>query len=272
MSFFNKFGDNTKFNIFLGDYLVKKAGYPTRVDIAKLLFNEMKETRKGYVTDENSLFEVSQVYLDGVVSSRSALLKKIKNLYAAERGGISLLNIFSESNKINSIFSMNYDVIFDSLNSDRLIKVLPTNTDIPYISENFVKHYKLLGDVENFDKIFISIQDFRKFKILDFYKEFIKSIKHDLNENPTIILGLDLDDTDFLNMLEVFITEKKQDMIFAVSNSNVLKTKTLERLNSMGIKLLPHSEEDFVKELATYIDPSISFEEREEYVGKKLFR
>ena len=79
MSFFNNFNDTDKINLFLGDFLVKNTGYPTRRELAKLLIKDMKENIKGYIRDENSLFQVSQVYLDGVVSSRSSLLKKIKN-------------------------------------------------------------------------------------------------------------------------------------------------------------------------------------------------
>ena len=85
MSFFNKFNDTDKINLFLGDFLVRNAGYPTRRELAKLLMKDMKENIKGYIRDENSLFQVSQVYLDGVVSSRSSLLKKIKNLYETNR-------------------------------------------------------------------------------------------------------------------------------------------------------------------------------------------
>ena len=64
---------------------MRNAGYPTRRELAKLLMKDMKENIKGYIRDENSLFQVSQVYLDGVVSSRSSLLKKIKNLYETNR-------------------------------------------------------------------------------------------------------------------------------------------------------------------------------------------
>ena len=275
MSFFNKFNDTDKINLFLGDFLVRNAGYPTRRELAKLLMKDMKENIKGYIRDENSLFQVSQVYLDGVVSSRSSLLKKIKNLYETNRETAEVLNIFSESNKINAVFSTDYDIVLDDINCNKVVKILPTDEEFTIASNGEVKHYKILGDVNRHEKIFVSIQDFRKLKVLDFYKNFFRNIKEDMESYPTLILGLDLNNSDFIDMLEVILTGvNPKDVIYAVSNSNVLKTKTIERLNELGIKLLPHSEEEFFKELKSYLcsmqlDDS---ELKEAYIGKKLFR
>lgn len=275
MSFFNKFNDTDKINLFLGDFLVRNAGYPTRRELAKLLMKDMKENIKGYIRDENSLFQVSQVYLDGVVSSRSSLLKKIKNLYETNRETVEVLNIFSESNKINAVFSTDYDIVLDDINCNKVVKILPTDEEFTIASNGEVKHYKILGDVNRHEKIFVSIQDFRKLKVLDFYKNFFRNIKEDMESYPTLILGLDLNNSDFIDMLEVVLTGvNPKDVIYAVSNSNVLKTKTIERLNELGIKLLPHSEEEFFKELKSYLcsmqlDDS---ELKEAYIGKKLFR
>lgn len=275
MSFFNKFNDTDKINLFLGDFLVRNAGYPTRRELAKLLMKDMKENIKGYIRDENSLFQVSQVYLDGVVSSRSSLLKKIKNLYETNRETAEVLNIFSESNKINAVFSTDYDIVLDDINCNKVVKILPTDEEFTIASNGEVKHYKILGDINRHEKIFVSIQDFRKLKVLDFYKNFFRNIKEDMESYPTLILGLDLNNSDFIDMLEVVLTGvNPKDVIYAVSNSNVLKTKTIERLNELGIKLLPHSEEEFFKELKSYLcsmqlDDS---ELKEAYIGKKLFR
>ena len=275
MSFFNKFNDTDKINLFLGDFLVRNAGYPTRRELAKLLMKDMKENIKGYIRDENSLFQVSQVYLDGVVSSRSSLLKKIKNLYETNRETAEVLNIFSESNKINAVFSTDYDIVLDDINCNKVVKILPTDEEFTIASNGEVKHYKILGDVNRHEKIFVSIQDFRKLKVLDFYKNFFKNIKEDMENYPTLILGLDLNNTDFIDMLEVVLTGvNPKDVIYAVSNSNVLKTKTIERLNELGIKLLPHSEEEFFKELKGYLSSAQLDESelKEAYIGKKLFR
>ena len=275
MSFFNKFNDTDKINLFLGDFLVKNTGYPTRRELAKLLIKDMKENIKGYIRDENSLFQVSQVYLDGVVSSRSSLLKKIKNLYETNKESADILSIFSESNKINAVFSTDYDIVLDDINSNKIIKILPTDEKSITISNGEIKHYKLLGDIDKHEKIFVSIQDFRKLKVLDFYKNFFKNIKEDVENHPTLILGLDLNNSDFIDMLEVVLSNiNNKDTIYGVSNSNVLKTKTIERLNDLGIKLLPHTEEEFFKELKNYLG-STSIEEtelKEAYIGKKLFR
>lgn len=275
MSFFNKFNDTDKINLFLGDFLVKQAGYPTRRELARLLMKDMKESIKGYIRDENSLFQVSQIYLDGVISSRSSLLRKIKNLYETNRETSELLNVFSESNKLNAVFSTDYDIILDDINSSKVVKILPTDENICPTTNGEIKHYKVLGDVNRHEKIFVSIQDYRKLNVLDFYKKFFNNMREDIKNYPTLILGLDLNNSDLIDMLDSILSGvEKRDVIFAVSNSNVLKTKTIEKLNELGIKLLPHTEEEFFKELKSYLC-SKQLEEselQEAYVGKKLFR
>lgn len=275
MSFFNKFNETEKINLFLGDFLVRTAGYPTRIELAKLLMKDMKESIKGYIRDENSLFQVSQVYLDGVVSSRSSLLKKIKNLYETNRDAKEILSVFSESDKINAVFSTNYDIVLDDINSNRVVKVLPTDDVLRESLKGEIKHYKILGDADKHEKVFVSVQDFRKLKVLDFYKNFFNAIKNDIETYPTVILGLDLNNLDFIDVLEVVLEKvDKKDVIYAVSNSNVLKTKTIERLSDLGIKLLPHTEEEFFKELKYYLTSEVLDENelKEAYIGKKLFR
>ena len=255
--------------------MVRQAGYPTRRELAKLLMKDMKENIKGYIRDENSLFQVSQVYLDGVVSSRSSLLRKIKNLYETNRETSELLNVFSESDKINAVFSTDYDIVLDDINSSKVVKILPTDENICTALNGEIKHYKVLGDVNRHEKLFVSIQDYRKLNVLDFYKNFFNNIREDIKTYPTLILGLDLNNIDFIDMLEsILSTIEKRDIIYAVSNSNVLKTKTIERLNELGIKLLPHSEEEFFKELKCYLcsEELEESELQEAYIGKKLFR
>ncbi|MGL6166768.1 MAG: hypothetical protein ACRC0Y_00615, partial [Fusobacteriaceae bacterium] len=101
------------------------------------------------------------------------------------------------------------------------------------------------------------------------------SMKEDIEKYPTLILGLDLNNIDCIDMLEsILLGAEKKDVIYAVSSSNVLKTKTIERLNELGIKLLPHTEEEFFKELKDYLcsAPIMELELKEATVGKKIFR
>ena len=274
MNFFNKFNDTDKINLFLGDYIIKNTGYPTRVELAKLLMKDMKENIKGYIKDENSLFQVSQIYLDGVVSSRSSLLRKIKTLYETTKDTTEMVSVFSESSKINAIFSMDYDIILNDINSNKIIKLLPTDEVQKKALNGETKHYKILGDTDRHEKLFVSIQDFRKLNILDFYKVFFQNIKKDIEEYPTIILGLDLNNSDLIDVLETILKGvNKKDTIYAVSSTNVLKTRVVEKLSDLGIKLLPHTEEEFFKELKEYLCPVTNSDVlEEEAFGKKLFR
>ncbi len=84
-----------------------------------------------------------------------------------------------------------------------------------------------------------------------------------------------MDDPDFLDMLELLFRKVElKEQIFAISNSNLVKTKTLDRLRKLNIKLLSCSVEEALRDLKEYLQPEVEQEEgiHEVYVGKKLFR
>lgn len=275
MNFFDKFDEKEKFNLFLGDFFLEKINNPTRIELAKLLTKDMKSNLIGYIKDENSLFQVTQVYLDGVISSRKMLLKKIKSIYETATEQIDMLEVLSCSNKINAIFSTDYNRILENINLKKVTKILPGDDIDSNLLIDKIKFYKILGDIENYEKIFISTQDFKKLKILDFYKNFFKMIKEDIVKFPTILLGLDLNNSDFIDILEFILMDvEKKQTIYAVTDSTVLQTKTIERFNNMGIKLLPYSVKEFYEDFKRYleIETMSKDEEEKEFIVKKLFR
>lgn len=273
MSFFKNFNENDKINLFLGDFLLKYTGYPTRMDLTRLLIKDMKESIKGYIKDENSLFQVSQIYLDGIISSRSALLKMIQKLYEINIETGDLLESFSKTNKINSIFSTEYDTILNGLNN--IEKILPTDNNIELkMHTDKIKNFKILGDIDNYNKMFVSFQDFRKFSIISLYKSFFQQIQIEINKYPTIIIGLDFNNTDLIDILELILSKNNTtNEIYAINNSKILKTKVIERLNMIGIKILPYEEDEFINTLNFYLSPKTSKKNlTKDIIEKKLFR
>ena len=77
-SFFDKFEKEQKFNLFVGDFLNKISGYPTRTDISEAILSEIKSSAKGYIKDLNSFSDIVQAYLDAVIDTKKNLIKQIK--------------------------------------------------------------------------------------------------------------------------------------------------------------------------------------------------
>lgn len=261
MGIFSNFDGAKKLNIFLGDFLLKETESPTRLDLAKVCMKDMKDNKKAYIDEENSFFNISQVCLDKVIFTKNNLQVKIKSLYEVSKIESDLIKIFSESDKINSIISTNYDAILDEINPTKIVKYLVT--DIRDSFENGleqIKHYKIFGDITKYKDMCISQQDFRKLKNVPLYRNFFNAIREDMSIYPTVILGLDLMDIDLVNTLDFIISGmKEKKIVYATTSSNVLDTRTLERLSGLGIKVLPHSEEAIIKELGEFLADDITF-------------
>ena len=75
-NFFDKFEKDQKLNLFIGDFLSKITGYPTRLEMAESILSDIKQSAKGYIRNIDSFAETSQTYFDAVVSSKKGLIKR----------------------------------------------------------------------------------------------------------------------------------------------------------------------------------------------------
>ena len=79
-NFINRLRDGENIVLWIGDILGKLMGYPSKRDLAKLVYNDLDKHSKLEVSNINSLAEVCQVYLDSVTGSKLKLLNKLKTL------------------------------------------------------------------------------------------------------------------------------------------------------------------------------------------------
>ncbi|MCJ8342665.1 MAG: SIR2 family protein [Cetobacterium sp.] len=248
MSFFDKLKGEKKVNLFLGDFIGRLIGYPTRAELCKILSKEMKEGIKSYIKNDNSLFQISQGYLDAVVDSRSNLLNKLKGFYEYKKIKSDFYETILNSGKINSIVTINFDTSLEDFYSDRVIKNTVYCEELKD-EEGKIPLYKMLGDFDNLEKVCVSNQDFRKLCVLPFYKKFWEEVRDNMNNYPTVFLGTDLDDPDFLYILEKIAHKKELNNMYMITSSSVVTPHASEILNNYGIKILKEDEMQFLREL-----------------------
>ena len=53
-NFFDKFEKDQKLNLFIGDFLSKITGYPTRLEMAESILSDIKQSAKGYIRNIDS--------------------------------------------------------------------------------------------------------------------------------------------------------------------------------------------------------------------------
>ncbi|MGY0395298.1 MULTISPECIES: SIR2 family protein [unclassified Fusobacterium] len=245
-NFFEKFEKDQKFNLFTGDFLNKLTGYPSKADISEAILSELQQSTKRYIKDMNSFSDIVQAYLDAVIDTKKNLVKQIKENFEHRYS----VNIDIYSNIINSglfenIFTNNFDNIIETNFCDSITKITPTN--IQKRKENTIGYYKFLGDMSSVSTFFISSQDIRKLKTLEFYSEFFKRVREEIKSRPTIFLGIDLEDSDMMNMLSFILEPLKEfQPIYMITNTSIISSKSADLIGKYNIKLITSSTKDFL--------------------------
>lgn len=252
MSFFEKLDLEKKLNIFTGNFFQQASDLPSRADISSILTNQFKFKNLGEIRNENSLFEVSQLFVDDVISTRDGLLKKLQGIYEYKKGNEIFLESLVNSNVVAAIINTNYDYSFE--NNEKIFKVTPFKfSDSP---DGKIRLYKAFGDLTGLDRCIITKQDFRKIKELSFYKMFWESIRYELKMRNSIFLGVDLEDSDFFDFIEFLLKDNLEEIkpMYFITSKSILNPQITDFLNKYKIKLLVSNEYEFFKGLDSYLE------------------
>ena len=259
-NFFDKFEKDQKLNLFIGDFLSKITGYPTRLEMAESILSDIKQSAKGYIRNIDSFAETSQTYLDAVVSSKKGLIKHIREIFDLKHHrNVEIYRDIFNSGYFESIFTMNYDVVIERMFASLLSVSTPLKAE--KITEGKIRFYKIMGTIYNSEDLFLTSQDIRKLKVLEFYKELIS--------RPTIFLGVDLKNPDFLNMLDFLLSMAKNNEhpVYLVTSTAIIDPKVTDLINKYNIKLTTLSEKELLANLH-----SVSDIDGDDVLRKKLVR
>lgn len=267
-NFFDKFEKDQKLNLFIGDFLSKITGYPTRLEMAESILSDIKQSAKGYIRNIDSFAETSQTYLDAVVSSKKGLIKHIREIFDLKHHrNVEIYRDIFNSGYFESIFTMNYDVVIERMFASLLSVSTPLKAE--KITEGKIRFYKIMGTIYNSEDLFLTSQDIRKLKVLEFYKEFFDNLRFELISRPTIFLGVDLKNPDFLNMLDFLLSMAKNNEhpVYLVTSTAIIDPKVTDLINKYNIKLTTLSEKELLANLH-----SVSDIDGDDVLRKKLVR
>ncbi|MGL6168011.1 MAG: SIR2 family protein [Fusobacteriaceae bacterium] len=225
-----------KFNIVVGDYIVKKMGLPSRCNLAKFFSIKFDDELKEKINDMKSFTKISQIYLDSALGNRESLIQKIEELYEYKDNIIIEKKSFIDFENIETLIRFDYDTCFESFFSEELEEV---------------KTYKVFGDLNQSNKMMITFQDLRKYKILTMYKEYLDNLTSEFLKRETLILGDDFEDSDFLEFLDYLLKRDKENIlkpIYFLSSKEQLDEKIENFILENSITLVK------VKSLEDYIN------------------
>lgn len=265
---------NEKYNLFLGEFFYRTIDIPTRENLSNLFLSEFSkedrderlqkvilEGKNGFIKNENSFFDITQTFLDKTLGSRFDILSEIKNTFDSKK--VSDYSIFDELiniENIKCIFSINYDVAiekskkyYEEMETIRPFKVTK-DLKAPEFDENDkIHYYKLLGDISNLNDMCITSQDIRRMKMLPFYNEFWTRVRDEILDRPTIFLGMNFNDLDFLDIVDFLFAKIKRlgQPIYLVQANPLFNESVVKLKDKYGMKIICSDEHDFLKNFNT---------------------
>ena len=263
MNFFDDIKLEKKFNLITANFYKELDSCPSRVKLSDFILKSFNYSNVNNLKID-SLFEVSQTFIDQVVCTKSGLFKKIQFLYENKKFDLGYINSLIDDNRISSIVNINYDNSF--CENPKAIKISPFDKTSFTVGKS--KIYKPLGDLVTADTCVITKQDFRKLKVLPFYKNYFDGIRYELKLRKNIILAFDIEDSDFFEILDFIFGDYPESLndIYMVVKNTITDNKILNFIKKYNIQILKYDSLEFLEKLETSlnIDPGILEENKKE--------
>ena len=265
MNFFDDIKLEKKFNLITANFYKELDSCPSRVKLSDFILKSFNYSNVNNLKID-SLFEVSQTFIDQVVCTKSGLFKKIQFLYENKKFDLGYINSLIDDNRISSIVNINYDNSF--CENPKAIKISPFDKTSFTVGKS--KIYKPLGDLVTADTCVITKQDFRKLKVLPFYKNYFDGIRYELKLRKNIILAFDIEDSDFFEILDFIFGDYPESLndIYMVVKNTITDNKILNFIKKYNIQILKYDSLEFLEKLETSlnIDPEILEENKKEVI------
>ena len=246
--------NNTKFNLLLGDNFNKLVSLPTKQVIIR---NILSVIDRDFIVSSNnsSLAELVQKLLDKVLNEKQEIVEIINNVFSMEnKCDLSFYKEIFEADIFSSIISTNYDYLLE----ENFLNSIKINTpfDISDDESGKIAFYKIYGDYKDNDinKFVLSSQDIKRIKVLGFYAKFWEKLRVEFNKRATIILGANLEDREFLDILDFILSKTDRlQTIYLYINDDIEKYMTDKNItnfiNKYSIEIIKGEARDFIPNL-----------------------
>ena len=246
--------NDTKFNLLLGDNFNKLVSLPTKQVIVRSILSVID---RDFIASSNnaSLAELVQRLLDGVLNEKKEIVEIISNVFSMEnKCDLTFYKDVFDANIFSSIISTNYDYILE----ENFLSEVKVNTPFDFSDDESGKiaFYKIYGDYKDkdIDKFVLSSQDIKRIKMLGFYAKFWEKLRLEFNKRATIIFGANLEDREFLDILDFIISKiDRIQPIYLYVSDEIEKYVTDKNITNFikkySIEIIKGDAEDFIPNL-----------------------
>jgi len=243
--------------VWAGAGMSMYAGYPSGVELSKMLYNDLNMETQQEIGPGLSLMETAEMYVRSKGGSRNELNVILTKIFKAKPKSTQFHDILATIPHIKTIITTNYDNLFEiAYGADGHSIFL--SSQIANFSKNSIEIFKAHGDLSNPDSLIITRNDYdRFFKVDSRDNLFWNAIRERLATNAVLFLGYSLEDSNvsviFDKITEELKNNRKQVFLVAPNVSKInqrhLSQKNIQYINSTG--------EELIKELLETINQYI---------------
>ncbi len=233
------------------------AGYPTGVQLAQILYNNLPAEDQSSTLPTAPLTNIATELVRSNGNKRNNLNKILCDIFINRRpSSIEYHEKLASIPHIRTIITTNYDKLFENAYRGKL-QLATKDEDIAYLNSNIPTLYKIHGDLEhNKDGIVITGQDY-----YDFVKrenDLINTvIKERLASNSVLFLGYNLEDPNMMATFETITSKLGNHMHEAFLVAPNLQLSKVADLNQKGIQYINSKAQPFINELLDNIKDNI---------------
>ncbi|MGL4393312.1 MAG: SIR2 family protein, partial [Fusobacteriaceae bacterium] len=251
MNLLSKLTNEKKINLVVGNFFHPES--ISRSALAKFFCGKIPENKRKNISNENSLEDVTQSYLDSAIGIKTNLLSDIQSKYDLISTRKTFYYEFFNLPMINSFISLSFDtflyedfkasanrLVYDDYESEKNIKFSMEQGRNFILTSAKIPLYKVFGDINSISKILLTSQDIRRYKILEDYKYYLKLLEREICTVPTVLLGNDIDNPDYLNFLSFIILQAPKNEvkeIFFLSNLEEFSSEAENFIKKFKVKV-----------------------------------
>ena len=233
--------------LWIGAGFSLTAGYPSALELQTLLFQDLNDEEKKHIPTSSSLADFCLDYQ--TIKGRDELVLRLQEIFGTLSEKTDQHILLSKIAHFKSIITTNYDhLIEDSYPSSERV-VIKGDTDVPDLTANKVKIYKIHGDIEDGTSMVITRQDYSDQYNRDFKDPFWASIIHEISSKHVIFLGYGYEDeniwADFDHIYRKLNGKQKKRFMVGPSFTYI-KRRKLENLRITPIAMTGY---DFLRGL-----------------------
>lgn len=233
--------------LWIGAGFSLTAGYPSALELQTLLFQDLNDEEKKHIPTSSSLADFCLDYK--TIKGRDELVLRLQEIFGTLSEKTDQHILLSKIAHFKSIITTNYDhLIEDSYPSSERV-VIKGDTDVPDLTANKVKIYKIHGDIEDGTSMVITRQDYSDQYNRDFKDPFWASIIHEISSKHVIFLGYGYEDeniwADFDHIYRKLNGKQKKRFMVGPSFTYI-KRRKLENLRIAPIAMTGY---DFLRGL-----------------------